>query len=481
MGETIFEELDGRYRLRFRRAAEGSRLIVELTSRDASEMWALPFGGPVTNGDMDSASYSAHSKRDAPARKLRWGSGYAVGEAWHCLAAREAGLVYEADYRRGNAASGGEGQYVLVVVENDEVTQGVLRVLSEADAVNGLGRRGWRCVPGLLDEQTSRRALHGVQCFDAFAAFEGRRDGAGVVLVWRYSDEQLLVVDGLSLSMQRSLLASDHTVLKGDGQWCIRLCAIDEQRYEDDALHLEYSAPISPPRVLRVAISKLRAQNASCIMGVGLPSGIGAPSDEEIGSSAVSVLHEQRAPRGFDPDSYEFGRVWAVADDGTHIPISLLRHKGHAEAAGGALPTLLYGYGSYGATTEAGWDADRIVLADSGMMHAICHVRGGGELGRSWHAGGRRKHKPNTFSDMVACTHRLIELGMARPGSVALEGRSAGGLLVGATMNLAPALFCAALASVPFLDPAGTLQVRMRAGERQLAANCDARAATGRV
>ena len=92
------------------------------------------------------------------------------------------------------------------------------------------------------------------------------------------------------------------------------------------------------------------------------------------------------------------------------------------------------------------------------MLHAICHVRGGGELGRGWHAAGRRERKSISFTDLHACAKRLVEAGLAKPGSIALEGRSAGGLLVGATLNLEPSLFSACLASVPFLDPLGTLQ-----------------------
>ncbi len=165
-------------------------------------------------------------------------------------------------------------------------------------------------------------------------------------------------------------------------------------------------------------------------------------------------------------EDYVCGRLYATAEDGVRIPISVLKRRRRskreeeAEAADedGALPALLYGYGSYGACTEAGWDPDRLAIADCGMLHAICHVRGGGELGRGWHAAGRRERKSTSFTDLHACAKRLIDVGLATPGGIALEGRSAGGLLVGATLNLEPSLFCACLASVPFLDPLGTLQ-----------------------
>ena len=108
-----------------------------------------------------------------------------------------------------------------------------------------------------------------------------------------------------------------------------------------------------------------------------------------------------------------------------------------------------------GFCTEPAWDPDRLAVADSGAIHAICHVRGGGEMGYAWHEGGRRASKPNSFSDLVACARCLRQSGLAKASAIAVEGRSAGGLLVGAAINLAPDAFGVAVAGVPFVDVMG--------------------------
>ena len=412
--DVVFEERDGRFRMSFRRASEGSRLLVELESRDGSEVWALPFG----------------AKQQA--KKEAWDSGFAAGGGWHCLGRREAGLSYSADYSR-------DGQYLLITNEGGKAEEGTLRVLSESDALAGRGRDGWRAAQAGDGSETAS-TLTGVQCFDGFAAIEGRYEGASVVYIWRYDDEEesMRRLDGRLLGGCDGPVGGGDNLLSDEGQWSVRLCAADEQRYDSCALRLEHSGPATPPRVLEVTPSA------------------------DSSSPTIRVLKTSTTPEGFASDDYVCGRLYATAEDGVRIPISILKRRRRTatgdEEEDGPLPTLLYGYGSYGACTEAGWDADRLTLADCGMLHAICHVRGGGELGRGWHAAGRRERKSISFTDLHACAKRLVEAGLAKPGSIALEGRSAGGLLVGATLNLEPSLFAACLASVPFLDPLGTLQ-----------------------
>jgi oligopeptidase B len=154
----------------------------------------------------------------------------------------------------------------------------------------------------------------------------------------------------------------------------------------------------------------------------------------------------------YDPELLEQRREWATAPDGTRIPISLVFRKDLVEP-GTPAPTLLYGYGSYEHSIDPGFSIARLSLLDRGMVFAVAHVRGGGELGRLWYEKGKKHLKKNSFSDFVACAECLIDAGYTAPDRLVAEGGSAGGLLVGAVANMAPALFSGILAEVPFVDP----------------------------
>jgi oligopeptidase B len=127
------------------------------------------------------------------------------------------------------------------------------------------------------------------------------------------------------------------------------------------------------------------------------------------------------------------------------------------EPGGGGAPCLLYGYGSYEASIDPAFSSLRLSLLERGLVFAVAHVRGGGELGRHWYEGGKLMHKRNTFTDFVACAQHLVDAGYTTPDLLAAEGRSAGGLLMGAVANLAPELFRAIVAGVPFVDVVSTM------------------------
>jgi oligopeptidase B len=163
------------------------------------------------------------------------------------------------------------------------------------------------------------------------------------------------------------------------------------------------------------------------------------------------------APDGtaFDPSRYTQSREWAVAEDGTRVPISLVVP---AEAPrDGSMPMVLYGYGSYEASMDPSFSISRLSLLDRGIGFAIAHVRGGGEMGRQWYDDGKLLRKKNTFTDFVACARHLVDLGWTSADRLAAEGGSAGGLLMGAVANSDPDAFAAVLASVPFVDPLTTI------------------------
>lgn len=164
---------------------------------------------------------------------------------------------------------------------------------------------------------------------------------------------------------------------------------------------------------------------------------------------------KQEEVRGYDPAHYVVERRWATAADGVQVPISLVYRQGIAR--NGDNPCYLYGYGSYGASTEPRFLSQRISLLERGFVVALAHVRGGSEMGRDWYETGKLQHKRNTFTDFIACAEQLIAEGYTRPQRLAIGGRSAGGLLMGAVTNLRPDLFAAVFAGVPFLDVINTM------------------------
>ena len=152
----------------------------------------------------------------------------------------------------------------------------------------------------------------------------------------------------------------------------------------------------------------------------------------------------------YDPADFEQRREWAVAADGTRVPISLICRKGTPRDGSSAL--LLYGYGSYEMSMDPSFSIPRLSLLDRGFVYAIAHVRGGGEMGRHWYDDGKMLHKTNTFTDFVACAEHLVAQGWTRPDRLIARGGSAGGLLMGAVANIAPQDFGGIVAQVPFVD-----------------------------
>ncbi|MDQ7990317.1 MAG: S9 family peptidase [Candidatus Dactylopiibacterium sp.] len=170
----------------------------------------------------------------------------------------------------------------------------------------------------------------------------------------------------------------------------------------------------------------------------------------------ATLLKRQPVLGGFDPADYACARIEARAADGTAIPVSLVHRRGLA--LDGSAPLWLDGYGAYGICNDPWFSTTRLSLLDRGWVFAIAHVRGGGDLGQRWHEAGKLEHKPNSFDDYLACARELIARGYTREGALLSNGGSAGGLLVGAALNLAPALFGAAILEVPFLDVLTTMQ-----------------------
>ncbi len=214
-------------------------------------------------------------------------------------------------------------------------------------------------------------------------------------------------------------------------------------------------------------------------------------ADIVLATGESIVRKQQVVLGGYDETNYVTGRLWVSASDGQRIPVSIVARKDLvAFDTEGALqatapsPFLLYGYGSYEISIDPGFSSLRLSLLDRGVIFAIAHIRGGGEMGRSWYEMGKLAQKPTTFSDFVTVAHSLVDGGWTTPAQLAIRGGSAGGLLMGAVMNLAPDLFRAVVAEVPFVDALTTMldsSLPLTVGEWEEWGNPDASASAYRT
>ncbi|MDN5901324.1 MAG: S9 family peptidase, partial [Brachybacterium sp.] len=177
-------------------------------------------------------------------------------------------------------------------------------------------------------------------------------------------------------------------------------------------------------------------------------------AERDVASGATEILRVTPVPH-YDPSLYVERREWATAEDGTAIPLSVVARRD--VAADGTAPGYLYGYGSYEMSIDPSFGPTRLSLLDRGVVIAIAHVRGGGEMGRDWYEHGKLLEKKNSFSDFVAAAKHLTDSGLVAADRLSAEGRSAGGLLMGGVANLAPELFRAIIAGVPFVDTLTTI------------------------
>jgi oligopeptidase B len=180
----------------------------------------------------------------------------------------------------------------------------------------------------------------------------------------------------------------------------------------------------------------------------------GSVYDYDVIARTLVLRKRTEVLGGYDPSLYRSERLHATAPDGTRIPISLVYRLPAPEAP---RPMLLAGYGAYGISFPVTFASSRLSLLDRGIVCAVAHVRGGGEMGKAWHESGRMQHKPNTFTDFIAAAEFLIVRGYTASDRLVIEGGSAGGLLIGAVLNMRPELFRAAVLRVPFVDVINTM------------------------
>ncbi|MFF1877026.1 S9 family peptidase [Leifsonia sp. NPDC058230] len=226
-------------------------------------------------------------------------------------------------------------------------------------------------------------------------------------------------------------------------------CVPEENSSGDDTLHeLHFDEPIF---TVGVAGNPEWTQ-PTLRLGYGSFVTPSTVFDYDVRTRELTVRKRQAVLGEFDPELFEQRREWATAKDGTRIPISLV-YRRDLVTPGEPAPLVLYGYGSYEASMDPSFGIPRLSLLDRGIVFAIAHVRGGGELGRLWYENGKKLHKKNTFTDFVESARHLIDTGWTSPDRLAAQGGSAGGLLMGAVANLAPRYFAGILAEVPFVDP----------------------------
>ena len=201
----------------------------------------------------------------------------------------------------------------------------------------------------------------------------------------------------------------------------------DNEEFDTTTYRYEYESPVTPKSVL----------------------------DYDLATHESKLLKRQEVLGGYDPANYRTERLWATARDGTRVPITIVYKRDFQRD--GRAPLFLYGYGSYGAGLPARFSSDRVSLLDRGMAFALADVRGGDELGESWRDAGLLMQKKNTFTDFVDCAEYLVREKWTSPDRLVIEGASAGGLLMGAVVNLRPDLFRAVHLGVPFVDVMNTM------------------------
>jgi oligopeptidase B len=216
-----------------------------------------------------------------------------------------------------------------------------------------------------------------------------------------------------------------HAIDFAEPTYCVELA--ENPDFASSIVRLEFSSLITPKSVI----------------------------DYDLLAKTKTIRKETPVLGGFDRDHYAEEQIYAKADDGVEIPISLFYRKGFQR--NGSAPIILTGYGAYGLSEESEFSSARLSLVDRGFVFAIAHIRGGGELGRIWYEDGKLLKKKNTFTDFIRCAEYLVEQRYGSPHALAISGGSAGGMLMGSVMNMRPDLFKTVIAAVPFVDVLNTM------------------------
>jgi|TARA_B100000700_G_scaffold273028_1_gene317063 oligopeptidase B len=311
-----------------------------------------------------------------------------------CFRAREAGVEYAIEHRPGH----------FYVLNNREAPHFRLDVCPENDCDS------WQPLIAHRDDQT----LEGIDAFDW-----------GLVITERDHDKAQVYLRVLELDASHSIQRDERLPLPEEP---CSLALGDTPHFGERRLLLREESFTLPIRWL----------------------------SHDLDTGERKLLKQQPVHGSLLPSQLTCQRVWAEAHDGERVPVSIVAR---ADRLGQApMPTLLYGYGAYGEVLDPWFSVARLELLERGIAFAVAHVRGGGDRGEPWYLAGKLEHKENSFRDFLAARDRLVEMGLSEADRVVAYGASAGGLLVGASLNLDPKAFCAAVLDVPFVDVLRTME-----------------------
>jgi oligopeptidase B len=392
----LCEEKDERFRVAVERTRSGNFILLTIASHTASEVRFL-------------------SAREA------------TGE-FSLIDAREENHEYYVDHHpRSSSEAAGTAETNGGVFYIRTNSGGRTFRLVKAPVKNP-ARGSWR-------EVVSNRAavmLSGVDAFAGHLVLFEREDGLPylrIVDLGRHADGE----DGDNENHEIDLLQRSHRIEFSEPAYNASLGTNPE--FETSKVRFKYESFVTPRSVF----------------------------DYDVRTRERALLKQQPVLGGYDAQRYVSERIHAVAADGTRIPISVVYRRDAFAAepkwpsGDGGAPLLLYGYGSYGISVPVTFSSNRLSLLDRGVVFAIAHIRGGGELGKPWHDAGRMYQKMNTFTDFIAAAEFLIAKRYTSPETLVIEGGSAGGLLIGAVVNMRPYLFHAAISHVPFVDVLNTM------------------------
>ena len=315
--------------------------------------------------------------------------------AFQMIAPRVEEQEYSVDHRNG-----------LFYIRTNDVGKNFRVVTAEVE-------RPWRDFWKELIPEDGEAPLEDFEVFETFCVSSRRRLGLPTLTVTEFAGAGAELDAGKEISFPEPVYSAG---------------AHANREFETTAFRYSYTSLVSPASVYEYDVATGRSE----------------------------LLKQQEVPGGFDPARYGSERVWVEAADGVKVPVSVVYRRDTFRQSGNN-PLYVYGYGSYGYALPIGFSASRLSLLDRGVVIAYAHIRGGGEMGDSWHDAGKMMVKRNTFSDFIAVTEELVATGYGAKERVAIEGGSAGGLLMGAAVNLRPDLFRVVLSHVPFVDVMNTM------------------------
>ena len=316
-----------------------------------------------------------------------------------CFRPRESGVELALDHRPGH----------FYVLHNREATHFRLDVVEESRLDEATEAASWQALVAHREHHT----LEGVDAFDW-----------GLVLTERDHTEAQVHLRVIELDAAHGVTRDERLPLP---ETPCSLALGDEPHFDSRRLRLREESFVLPVSWI----------------------------EHDLDSGERRLLKQQPIHGDLAPERLACERLWATSHDGERIPVSVVMR---ADLVGHPLPTLLYGYGAYGEVLDPWFSVARLELLARGVAFAVAHVRGGGDRGEPWYLAGKLEHKANSFRDFLAARDALVEHGIADGERIAAYGASAGGLLVGASLNLAPEAFCAAVLDVPFVDVLRTME-----------------------